>query len=70
MTIEEVETCDCDRTFLHDCVCSQCRERFNWSSALENLEKLYHQWAKGGARTKKIQAALDDLMEAYDKWLD
>jgi hypothetical protein len=25
----EAETCDCDRAVIHDCVCPQCRDRFD-----------------------------------------
>ena len=31
-----IETCDCDRAVIHDCVCSQCRARF--LSAQHNVE--------------------------------
>ena len=24
-----METCDCDRTVIHDCVCPECKDRYN-----------------------------------------
>ena len=33
-----LETCDCDRTVIHDCVCPQCRERYLVAHWIDEIE--------------------------------
>ena len=44
--------------------------REKWEKFMKVLENNYVKWSKGGLNPKQKAEAFDDLMKAYDRWLD